>query len=187
MRRLILESAVGLMPWPERRTRLAADVAFTAVTERATWAMMRALLRTAPDTALRLLMGDLPSRPAGEVVAGLSDADRDTLVGLFARTRSGRGFRNDVRRFADQMARPRQPALVIGARNDAAVPFAHAEALAAALPAAELVESAADSHFVWFGSGWPAIAERIRGFVVAPVEGAVSGVLPGQRFLTASS
>ncbi|HZD67536.1 MAG TPA: hypothetical protein VFA45_01015 [Actinomycetes bacterium] len=41
-----------------------------------------------------------------------------------------------------------QPALIIATRQDGGVPFVHAEALAAGLPHAELVESGASSHFI---------------------------------------
>ncbi|MEH0550846.1 alpha/beta hydrolase [Streptomyces sp. B21-101] len=90
---------------------------------------------------------------------------------MFTRMRSGHGFLNDLR---DLKAGPglrrlsaevEQPGLVIASRYDGAVPFAHAQALAAALRRAELLESHADSHFVWFGDDWPAIATRIRGFL----------------------
>jgi hypothetical protein len=42
------------------------------------------------------------------------------------------------------------------------VPFAHAERYAAGIRNAELLESGADSHLVWFGSDWPGIAARVR-------------------------
>jgi hypothetical protein len=54
---------------------------------------------------------------------------------------------------------------VIATRRDGGVPFAHAQSLAAAIRRAELVESLADSHFIWFGPDWPTIAERIRVFL----------------------
>jgi pimeloyl-ACP methyl ester carboxylesterase len=47
-----------------------------------------------------------------------------------------------------------QPTLVVATRNDGGVPFAHAQSLAAAIRRAELVESRADSHFIWLGADW---------------------------------
>lgn len=77
--RVLLRSAVGPLPWPDRRTRLAARVGFAAPVERVTWSAVRAITRTTPDTGLRLLFGDLSTLPARQVPAGLSTQDRRTL------------------------------------------------------------------------------------------------------------
>jgi len=165
--RLILQSAVGLLPWPDRRTRLAAQVGFAAATEQVTWGAVHALLRLAPEVGLRWLLGGLSTLPVRDVLAALRVEDRAWLVALFARMRSGRGFLNDLRASPDATAAAEvgQPTLVIATRNDGAVPFAHAQSLVAAIRHAELVESQAESHVIWLGSDWPAIAETIRAFL----------------------
>jgi len=163
--RLILVSAVGWLPYPDRWTRIGAHLVFTALTERVTWAGVRAFARVAPDACLRTMLGSLSTRPADDVLAALSDADRAGLLALFARMRSGRGFLNDLRPTPDVTGRIAQPTLVIATRTDRGVPFAHARSLAGAIRHAELIESRADSHFVWLGPDWPAIADRIRGFL----------------------
>ncbi|MER6173630.1 alpha/beta fold hydrolase [Streptosporangium sp. NPDC001681] len=165
--RLILQSALGFLPWPDRRTRLAANIAFTPATERATWGAVHALLRLAPGLGLRMMLGDLSTRPAREVLAALTPGDRATLIALFSLMRSGHGFRNDLRASAEETAQVTQPALVVATRNDGAVPFAHAESLMARLSRAELVESRAGSHFIWFADDYPAIADRIRDFLTS--------------------
>lgn len=165
VRRVILQSAVGPIPWPDARTRLAARVAFAPSTERTTWSAVRAIMRTAPDAGLRMLLGDLAALPARQVVAALSTEERGMLIELFSRMRSGRGFRNDLAVVRDDLAEVAQPTLVIASRNDGSVPFAHAEALAAMLPHGDLLESNADSHFIWLGRDWPAISGEIRGFL----------------------
>ena len=50
-----------------------------------------------------------------------------------------------------------QPALAITTRADRGVPFAHASSIRRA----ELVESRADTYFVWLGTDWPTITGRI--------------------------
>ncbi len=140
---------------------------FNAVTEPMTWAGMRTLLRLAPGVGLQLLLRGTSTVPVRELLAGLSDQHRATLVRLFAGMRSGRGFLNDLRGAQDVTAQVTQPALIIASRQDGGVPFAHAQALAASLPHAELAESHASSHFIWFGEDYPAIAETIRQFLAA--------------------
>jgi pimeloyl-ACP methyl ester carboxylesterase len=163
--RVILQSAVGFLPWPDRRTRLAGRVVFNAGVEAVTWAAVHLLMRAAPRTGLRLLLRDLSTRPVGQVVAALSEHDRAELVALFGLLRSGAGFLNDMLPVPDCAGQVIQPALVIASRTDRSVPFAHAESLTAALPRAELVESQADGHMIWFGPDYPAIATRIRDFL----------------------
>jgi pimeloyl-ACP methyl ester carboxylesterase len=165
VQRLLLLGAVGFGPYPDRRTRLGAQVVFNAVTEPVTWAGVRLLLRLAPAAGLRLLLRGTSTLPVRELLAGLGDQHRATLLRLFAGMRSRQGFLNDLRGAADVTAQVTQPALVIASRQDAGVPFVHAEALAAGLPHAELVESGASSHFIWFGEDYPAIAETIRRFL----------------------
>ena len=163
--RVILVSAVGWLPFPDRWTRLGAHLGFAAVTEHLTWAGIHTLARVAPDACLRLMLRSLSTRPAGEVVAALRAEDRAMLLALFGQMRSGRGFLNDLRPTADITALIDQPALVIASRTDGGVPFAQAQSLASSIGCAELVESHADSHFVWLGPDWPVIAERIRTFL----------------------
>ncbi|MEV6866095.1 hypothetical protein AB0M44_34515 [Streptosporangium subroseum] len=47
------------------------------------------------------------------------------------------------------------------------MPFTHAESLAAAIPQAELVESRADSHMIWFGPDYPVVAAKIKDLLTA--------------------
>jgi pimeloyl-ACP methyl ester carboxylesterase len=163
--RVILQSAVGFLPWPDRRTRLGGRAVFNARVEAGTWVIMRFLLRVGPSLALRLLLRDLSVLPAGQVLAGLSAAERATLAGLFTVMRSGRGFVADMLPVPDCAPQVSQPALVIATRQDRSVPFAHAESLVAAMPRAELVDSRADSHMIWLGADYPRIAARIRDFL----------------------
>ncbi|WP_243867009.1 alpha/beta fold hydrolase [Actinophytocola oryzae] len=163
--RVVLQSALGPLPWPDRGTRLGAHLVFAGATEGVTWSVVHAIMRTVPDLGLRALLGPLSTRPARQVVTALSPGDRATLIDLFSRMRSGRGFLNDLAVTPDCSGDVTQPALVIASRNDAAVPFAHAEALASGIRYATLLESGADSHFVWFSPDWPMISRKLRDFL----------------------
>jgi pimeloyl-ACP methyl ester carboxylesterase len=175
--RLILQSAVGLLPWPDRRTRLAGGVVFHPRAQAVTWTLIRALARRAPDLALRLLLPDLTSRPVAELLTGLPTTDRTALLELFGRMRSGSGFSNDMRIMAapdtaaqatSQAERLRQPTLVIASRDDGSVSYAHAQSLAEAIPHARLLTSSAPSHMIWLGDDYSAIADAITDFLTQP-------------------
>jgi pimeloyl-ACP methyl ester carboxylesterase len=168
---LILQSAVGPLPWPDRRTRLGGRIVFSQRTERLTWALMHALVRRAPAAGMRLLLRDLTVQPVGPTLAAMSEPHRASATALFKRMRSGSGFSADLRNFTDTAAYRQtaadvsQDALVIASPNDAAVPFTHAQALADTLPNARLIVSRAPTHFMWFGDDYPVIAAIITGFL----------------------
>lgn len=166
--RLVLISAVGRLPWPDRLTRLGAHGLFAPGVEAGTWAGVRLLTGRPGLWSLRLMLRRLSALPARRVVAALTTAERETLGALFGSMRSGRGFLNDLRPGPDLSSAVGQPTLVIASRNDRGVAFAHAESLVAGIPHATLVESQAVSHFVWFAPDWPAITERIHRFLTSP-------------------
>lgn len=172
--RLILQSAVGLRPWPGRRTRVGAGIVFHPRVEPVTWAFLHALLRRAPGLGLRLLLPDLTRRPVTELLAALTTAQRGMLLELFGQMRSGAGFSNDVRTMTApghlgsltaQAARLRQPTLVIASRDDGSVSYAHAQSLADTIPNARLITSTAPSHMIWLGDDYPDIATTITDFL----------------------
>lgn len=165
--RVILQSAVAFLPWPDRRTRLGGRLVFNARVEAATWAAVRLLMRTAPRAGLRLLLRDLSTRPVRQVIAALNERDQAELLALFTLMRSGAGFVNDMLAVPDCAGQVTQPTLVIASRTDRSVPYTHAESLAAAIPRAELAESRADSHMIWFAPDYPAITEKIKDFLAA--------------------
>ncbi|MGI5243335.1 alpha/beta fold hydrolase [Dactylosporangium sp. CA-139066] len=170
VQRLVLISPVGFLPWPDLRTRLGSYVAFRPGIEVVTWTGMRLFLRAAPVAALRMVLAGVSNHPTA-AVADLQDDDRATLLALFSAMRSGRGFLNDLQPTPNVTARVTQPTLVIATRADGGVPFAHAESLAAGIHGAELVESHARSHLVWFAPDWPALAAVITAFLKAPTAG----------------
>ncbi|MEU3271135.1 alpha/beta hydrolase [Saccharomonospora sp. NPDC006951] len=163
--RVVLQSAVGPLPWPSRAIRIAGGVVFAPGRERLTWSLVRGILRRAPETGLRLLLGDLSTLPARTVISALREDHREPLIGLFTSMRSGHGFLNDLTGQPAAEGEVTQPALIIASRHDGSVGFAHAEAIADAVPHGRLVESAAPGHLIWFADDWPAISETIRGFL----------------------
>ncbi|RSN64229.1 alpha/beta fold hydrolase [Actinomadura sp. WAC 06369] len=185
--RLVLESAVGLLPWPDRRSRLAAGAVFHPRTEAVTWSLVHALARRAPGLVLRGLLSDLTTRRAADVLGELDGPGRAALAGLFGRMRSGSGFANDVQvmsapdgvgRRASQAARLRCPALVIASRDDGSVPYAHARSLAGAIPDARLVPCTAPSHLIWFGDAYRDAAAAVIEFLAVPRTGSAADPAP---------
>ena len=148
---LILESSTSFLPWPDRFTRIAAEVAFRPHIERATWAMTRFLFNRFPAFTLRRMMSSLSSIPGATVYRRLDEPEKAKLVDVLSRMRSGAGFLNDLREPDDIAGMIRQPTLVVASRNDAAVSSDHARSIVRRIEGAELVMTDSLSHFLWIG------------------------------------
>lgn len=167
VRRLILQSSVSSLPWPDTKTRVAARVAFNPITEGTIWAATRLLLKLGPDRGLSILLGSLSTESGRRVLDRVDAEERAELVALFMSMRSGRGFVNDLATTLDpDVARGvAQPTLVMASRSDGSVPFEHSAELARLIPNAQLFISEAPSHLLWFGGGAEALNDAIHGFL----------------------
>jgi len=145
--------------------RFGSRVVFAGATGPVTWAGIHGLARWMPGLCLRLMISSLSTLPVREALAALSGEDRDLMLALSARMRSGHGFVNDLRPTPDITGSIDQPTLVIATRTDRGVPFAHAQSLASSIQHARLIESRAPSHLVWLDPDWPAIAAQIQQFL----------------------
>lgn len=167
VKRLILQSSVASMPWPDRRTRIAAHVVFNPITERATWGATRLFLRLAPDRVLSLLLGSLSTKPGRRVIDAIDAEQRTELIDLFTSMRSLRGFITDLATpLSPDVARSvAQPTLVMASRSDGSVPFDHAMQLIELIPNARLFVSEAPSHLLWYGGSVEDLNDAIHDFL----------------------
>jgi pimeloyl-ACP methyl ester carboxylesterase len=153
VKRLILQSSVSSLPWPDPKTRLAARVAFNPITEGATWGAIRLLFKLTPDRALSAMLHQLSTKPGRQVLAAIEEDQHAELAQLFGSMRSGRGFANDLSTSVspDIVRSVSQPTLVMASRSDGSIPFEHAEQLTRLIPNAALFVSGAPSHLLWYG------------------------------------
>lgn len=176
VRRVVLENSVSSLVWPDRLTRVAGRLFFAPAVEAAMWSATRLLLRRAPMLALHALMAPLTARPTRQVVAEFDESERQAVIDLFSKMRSGRGFQLDLAASLPPalLESVVQPALVIASRNDGSVGLDHAEDLVAHLLNAELVVNDTSSHLMWFGPGSETIAPTLRSFLAENIDSASS-------------
>ncbi len=138
---------------PVRRRGLAADpvVARTAPGGSAVHAV-RGVDHGAPPGCPRPAVRGAPGRSDRAVVV---DAFRPRIRERLGSARWGTAVLGGARRAA----------LVIASRREGSVPYGHAVELARALPRAELVDSEAAGHFVWFGPDRNRIEQLITAFL----------------------
>ena len=162
---LILQNAVTGARFPGRMTRVGAYFVFNRWTERWTWAAFRAFARVAPGRALTTMMGSLSSLNPAQVVATMSQEQRQATLAFLLASRSGAGFLHDLRHRCGDLGRITAPTLIIASQYDGSVGLTHARYAADHIPDAELFVCPAESHLLWFSPFNGAVEEKMRAFL----------------------
>lgn len=159
--RLVLHSsAPSTLPYPDTRAEaLLGPVVFSPALERATWWLVRQLVRS--DPGLRVMLAQLSTLPADQWWGDLSQADKEQARAVFVGMGSGSGFTGDLRQARAVHTAARRtalervtcPALVTTSLYDAGVGHEHAVNLHAYLRNSRLVELPAPTHLYWIGPG----------------------------------
>ena len=130
-----------------------------------TWAAFRSFARRAPLRVLKVMMGSLSSLNPTQVVATMSEEQRQGALKMLLASRSGSGFLHDFNHQCGDLSRIIAPTLVIASRYDGSVDISHANYAADHIPNAELLVSPAESHLMWFSSYNTAIEAKMRAFL----------------------
>jgi len=164
VRRVILMCPTSFNLWPDRRGRRIAYAVFAPGIERATWGALHRLLRADSAKHLPGIVANLTTLDGEVAVHRLGD-DVAKITEFLLECRSGRGFLVDLRAPTDVSGDVAQPVLILATRNDGAVSFEHAEALAATLPNVQFVEIDTPTHLLWLGKGSDRTAGAIDSFI----------------------
>jgi pimeloyl-ACP methyl ester carboxylesterase len=163
--KVILQNAVTGGVFPGLGVRLGAYLIFNRWVEGLTWAAFRSFARAAPLRALQTMMGSLSSLDPMQVVATMSQEQRQAALDLLIASRSGSGFMNDLQHHCGDLRRITAPTLIIASRYDGAVDATHANYAADHIPNADLFISPAESHLLWFSAYNTAIESKMRAFL----------------------
>jgi pimeloyl-ACP methyl ester carboxylesterase len=164
VQRVILMCPTSFNLWPDHRGRRIAYAVFAPGVERATWGTLHRLLLTGSGKHLPGIVANLTTLDGRLAVRRLGD-DVGKITEFLLQCRAGRGFLVDLRAPSDVSGDVAQPVLILATRNDGAVSFDHAEALAATLPNAQLVEVDTPTHLLWLGDGSDRTAAAIDSFI----------------------
>ena len=163
--KIILQNAVTGGVFPGLGVRLGAYLIFHPLVEGLTWAAFRTFAQIAPLPALRMMMRSLSSLDPAQVVATMSQEQRQAALRLLLASRSGSGFMNDLQHHCGDLRRITAPTLIIASRYDGSVDASHANYAADHIPNADLFISPAESHLLWFSSYNTAVEDKMRAFL----------------------
>ncbi|MEW5986923.1 MAG: alpha/beta hydrolase [Chloroflexota bacterium] len=163
--KVILQNAVTGGVFPGLGIRLGAFLIFNPWVEGLTWAAFRTFAQVAPLRALRTMMRSLSCLDPVQVIATMSQEQRQASLDLLLASRSGSGFMNDLQHHCGDLRRITAPTLIIASKYDGSVDASHASYAADHIPNADLFISPAESHLLWFSSYNTAIESKMRAFL----------------------
>jgi pimeloyl-ACP methyl ester carboxylesterase len=102
-----------------------------------------------------------------DVLAHLSREDIQAIARFYRGRSSRQGALNDLTHEVgeDLLRRVSVPTLVVHSREDASIPFAHAEWSLEHIPHAQLYQSGMTGHFFWIGPDYPRISQQLTCFL----------------------
>jgi pimeloyl-ACP methyl ester carboxylesterase len=131
------------------------------------WGLLGLTASLAPQRMARQTLAIFSSHDPDDAMKQLSVEDI-TAIRCFYQGRSSRqGALNDLRHSvgAELLQKVPVPALIVHSREDASIPFSHAEWSLQHIPNAELYEGGSTGHFYWIGPDYAGIRRRLVAFL----------------------
>ncbi len=127
------------------------------------WAMLGLNSRLSSKGMARQTMAIFSTHDPADAFRQLSPGDIEQVSRFYQSPSSRQGALNDQNHTVgkDLLQRITVPTLVVHSREDASVPFSHAEWSLANIANSRLVESGATGHFFWVGPDYPRVVGEI--------------------------
>ena len=131
------------------------------------WALLGLISRLSPLGMARQTMALFSTHDPADAFGQLSPEDIKKISRFYQNSSSRRGALIDQNHTVgkDLLQRIAVPTLVVHSREDASVPFSHAEWSLANIAGSRLVESGATGHFFWVGPDYPRVVEELVKFL----------------------
>lgn len=168
VQKLILEAAV-IKPWFHKLTfqYYGAKIIFHPKRQRLFWQRLEEKLNKSPEKTLIDTLKLFTTLNPKTVLARMSDREISLLkMAMITGNDSGEGFVYDIEHRAKNIHEIICPTLIIHSKNDASVPFSHAEYAAKRIKNSKLIEASTDSHFLYFGPGSKEVFENRMAFIM---------------------
>ena len=140
------------------------------------WGMLRLFSILSPRRTAMQTLAIFSTHDPRDTISQLAPGDIRTLCRFFHGQSSRVGALNDLTHTVTRelMQKVLSPTLIIHSREDASIPFRHAEWSLEHIPNARLCESGFTGHFYWIGPDYPRICESMIDFL------RTNAVNPGQ-------
>jgi pimeloyl-ACP methyl ester carboxylesterase len=136
------------------------------------WEILRLVSNLSPRSMARQTLAIFSTHDPDDAMKRLSAEDVEAIRRFYQGHSSRQGALNDLAHSvgAELLQKVSVPALVIHSREDASIPFGHAEWSLQHIPNAELCESGFTGHFYWIGSDYQEICRRLVTFLRSDIK-----------------
>lgn len=139
------------------------------------WGMLRLFSILSPHRTALQTLAIFSTHDPKDTIGRLSSQDIRTLCSFFHGQSSRQGALNDLTHVVTRklLQKVTSPTLIIHSREDASIPFHHAEWSLENIPNGRLCESGFTGHFYWIGPDYQRICESMIDFLRARVSNRV--------------
>jgi pimeloyl-ACP methyl ester carboxylesterase len=165
--RLVLACAVTRPEDRPNEPSYRNQVAFYGPMHGVMWGMLRLISNLSPRGMARQTLAIFSNHDPDDALGRLSAEDIQAICSFYQGRSSRKGALNDGTHTVggELLQTVCQPTLVIHSREDASVPFSHAEWSLAHIPGTELREAGFTGHFYWIGPDYQNISRRLVDFL----------------------
>jgi pimeloyl-ACP methyl ester carboxylesterase len=165
--RLVMVSAISRPEDRSNEPNYKNQTAFYGPMHWVTWGMLGLMSRLSPRSMARQTLAIFSTHDPADGLKKLSREDIEKISRFYQGQSSRQGALNDGTHTVGKelLIAITQPTLVVHSREDAAVPFGHAEWSLENIPKSELCEAGFTGHFFWVGPDFPRISQRMVEFL----------------------
>ena len=170
--RLVLAAAISKPEDRPSEPNYKSQMAFYGPMHSVKWGMLGFMSRVSPRNMARQTLAIFSTHDPDDSMSKLTAEDIEQINRFFRRHSSRKGALNDATHTVgrDLLRAISQPTLVVHSREDATVPFSHAEWSLENIPHAELYETGCTGHCFWVGPDFPRISQRLIAFLQGEAE-----------------
>jgi pimeloyl-ACP methyl ester carboxylesterase len=139
------------------------------------WGLLGLTSGLAPRRMARQTLAIFSSHDPDDAMKQLTGEDIAAIRRFYQGRSSRQGALNDLTHSVgvELLQKVSTPALVVHSREDASIPFSHAEWSLQNIPNAELCESGFTGHFFWIGPDYREICRRLVAFPYSGIQSAI--------------
>lgn len=170
--RLVLAAAISRPEERSNEPNYKNQVSFYGPMHNLIWGMLGLMSRLSSRSLARQTLSLFSTHDPDDGVSRSTPEDIDKICRFYRGRSSRQGALADMQHTVGKelLEAISQPTLVVHSREDASVPFSHAEWSLANIPQAELCEGGSTGHFFWIGDDFPRISQRIVAFLHGATE-----------------
>jgi pimeloyl-ACP methyl ester carboxylesterase len=171
VQRLVLIEANTRTEDRQNEAAYRSQKAFYGPLHGVTWGMLRLISNLSPRSMARQTLAIFSTHDPEDAMNRLKEEDIEAIRLFYQRRSSRQGALNDLTHSvgAELLQKVAVPALVIHSREDASIPFSHAEWSLQHIPHAEFCEGGFSGHFYWIGPDYQEICRRLVTFLAGDI------------------